>query len=82
MCISWGHDGGLQGPALGSSKECLEYPEGKKIGQAASGQDGLRWAPERPRGSCDAQGCPAGCGLSGATPLERKGDRGKHSKAS
>ncbi|KAL0434737.1 UNVERIFIED_CONTAM: hypothetical protein Sradi_0181600 [Sesamum radiatum] len=31
---------------------------------------------------CDAQGCPAGCGLSGATPLGRMGDRGRHSKAS
>ncbi|KAL0408209.1 UNVERIFIED_CONTAM: hypothetical protein Sradi_1755300 [Sesamum radiatum] len=50
MYISWEHDGGLQGLALGSSKECLEYPEGKKSGRTAYGQDGLRWAPERPRG--------------------------------
>ncbi|KAL0349713.1 UNVERIFIED_CONTAM: hypothetical protein Sradi_4120500 [Sesamum radiatum] len=28
----------------------------------------------------DTQGCPAGCGILGATPLVRIGDRGKHSK--
>ncbi|KAL0414317.1 UNVERIFIED_CONTAM: hypothetical protein Sradi_1633400 [Sesamum radiatum] len=35
MSISWGQDGGLQGPTLGISEECLEYPKGMGTGRAA-----------------------------------------------
>ncbi|KAL0404469.1 UNVERIFIED_CONTAM: hypothetical protein Sradi_2087700 [Sesamum radiatum] len=82
MKISWGYVGSFQEPALGISKECLEFSERyeNRTSGVGPGLPTLGAKPaERFRGMCKVAPQAAG---NQVTPLVRMSDRGKHSKTS